>query len=65
MAEFIRFYIGNAPQLVAEVGYIPLPAEVYRLAQGRFENRKIGSVFGGTGSKVGVTLASLLSSESR
>ena len=63
--EFIRFYLDNAPQLVREVGYIPLPSDVYRLAVSRFENRKIGSIFEGKGSKVGVTLASLLSTETQ
>ncbi len=62
--EFIRFYLDNATDLVREVGYIPLPEEVYRLVGNRFDSRTVGSVFTG-GSKVGVTLASLLSSESR
>jgi phosphate transport system substrate-binding protein len=28
--EFVRFYLQNAPKLVPEVGYIPLPEEEYR-----------------------------------
>mgnify|MGYP000346426422 CR=1 FL=1 len=28
--EFVRFYLQNAPRLVPEVGYIPLPEEEYR-----------------------------------
>ena len=61
--EFVRFYLNEATDLVREVGYIPLPSEVYRLALNRFEALKIGSIFGASGSKVGVTLASLLNSE--
>jgi len=62
---FVRFYLENAPELVQEVGYIPLPKEVYQLALQRFETRKTGSVFAGGGSKVGVSLVHVLSSESR
>ena len=64
MQEFVRFYLQNAGKLAAEVGYISLPDGVYQLALRRFESKTTGSVFGG-GSKVGVTLASLLSAESR
>jgi len=62
--EFIRFYMQNAPQLVSEVGYIPLPSDVYRLAAGRFESRRVGTLFRGGPMKPGMTLASLLRSES-
>jgi phosphate transport system substrate-binding protein len=61
--EFVKFYLANAPQLVKEVGYIPLPADVYRLAQSRFDRRVVGSVFGGTGSHVGVKLTELMKRE--
>ncbi len=44
---FVRFYLENAQALVTEVGYVPLPDEVYRLALERFENRVTGSVFAG------------------
>lgn len=45
MKEFVRFYLANAPQLVKEVGYVPLPTEVYALALNRFLNKKTGSIF--------------------
>jgi phosphate transport system substrate-binding protein len=48
---------------VREVGYIPLPEAVIRLAQARFQNRKLGSIYGGAGSQVGVTLEDLLKAE--
>jgi phosphate transport system substrate-binding protein len=60
---FMKFYLQNAPKLVSEVGYIALPAKVYGLALNRFERRTTGSVFGGAGSRVGVTVESLLAAE--
>lgn len=44
---FVRFYLENAPDLVSEVGYVPLAESVYLLALERFENRVTGSVFAG------------------
>lgn len=61
--SFVKFYLENAPELVREVGYISLPGEVYRLAAGRFEDRVHGTVF--AKAKPGMTLAGLLSAESR
>jgi phosphate transport system substrate-binding protein len=43
--EFVRFYLDSAPALVAEVGYVPLPDDVYELARRRFEERVTGSVY--------------------
>lgn len=43
--QFVRFYLENAPKLVAEVGYVPLPDSVYKLALERFEAGKTGSIF--------------------
>ncbi len=57
---FVRFYLGAGSTLVNEVGYIALPADVYRLAIERFEARTTGSLFAGAGSQVGVTIADLL-----
>ncbi len=45
--KFVEFYLKNAPELVAEVGYIPLPKEAYEAALERFNKRITGSVFGG------------------
>ncbi|MGD2136445.1 MAG: PstS family phosphate ABC transporter substrate-binding protein [Gemmatimonadales bacterium] len=42
---FVRFYLENAPTLVSEVGYVPLPDRVYELALERFEAGVTGSVF--------------------
>lgn len=60
---FIKFYMGQGPALVSEVGYIPLPAEAYKLGQSRFDKRVAGSMFGGKGSQVGVTITDLLKKE--
>jgi len=48
---------------VGEVGYIPLPERAYALAGQRLERRLPGSVFGGSGSRVGVTVEALLAAE--
>lgn len=63
--EFVRFYLKEAGSLVKEVGYIRLPDRAYALALKRFEQQKTGSVFGGQGSKIGVTIESLLESETK
>jgi phosphate transport system substrate-binding protein len=60
---FINFYLGHATELTKEVGYIPLPAEAYKLAQTRYDKRLTGSLFGGKGSQVGVTIVDLLKKE--
>lgn len=60
VAAFVRFYLENAPTLVAEVGYVPLPDRVYQLALERFEQRATGSLFT-SGHRVGMSLEDLLS----
>jgi phosphate transport system substrate-binding protein len=65
IADLVKFYLTAGRELVNEVGYIPLPDAVYELVLKRVETRTVGSVFGGKGSQVGVTLESLLSVESR
>jgi phosphate transport system substrate-binding protein len=50
---------------VREVGYIPLSDAAYDLAVTRVEKRVTGSVFGGKGSQVGVSLESLLAAEAK
>jgi len=60
---FVRFYLTQAKKLVEQVGYVPLPDQVYSLALERFEQGRTGSVFGGKGPQVGVKLEDLLQSE--
>jgi len=63
--DFIAFYLTAGRPLVREVGYIALSDKIYELAMKRFEKRKIGSIFGGKGSQVGVTLEALLRAEEK
>jgi phosphate transport system substrate-binding protein len=49
----------HASTLVKEVGYVPLPDEVYALAYKKFLNKKTGSMFVNT-STVGANLEKLL-----
>ena len=60
----MRFYLGEEGQaLVKEVGYVPLPKSAYELGLKRFTAGKVGSVFAGAGSQVGVTVEQLLARE--
>lgn len=60
---FMDFYLDQAAELSAEVGYIPLPPSAKELVIRRFDDRVVGSVFGGGGSRVGVTVEELLRAE--
>lgn len=57
--EFVQFYLENAPALVKEVGYVPLPGEVYKLSHQRFLVKKTGSMFANK-STVGADLVKLM-----
>lgn len=57
--EFVSFYLENAPTLVKEVGYVPLPDEVYKFSYLRFLQKKTGSVFTNK-STVGADLLKLM-----
>jgi phosphate transport system substrate-binding protein len=60
VAKFVEFYLTpkNATELVAEVGYVPLPEDAIKVFGERFANREIGTGF--TGSKVGISVADLM-----
>ena len=58
--KFVDFYISHAAGLVREVGYIPLPDSTYQLVAKRFQGRVAGSVFAGSGSRIGATVEDLL-----
>lgn len=62
--EFVEFYLKNAPKLVKEVKYIPLPAKAYDLAMKRFKRKKTGSMFGGE-PEVGMKIEDLLKREEK
>jgi phosphate transport system substrate-binding protein len=61
--QFLTFYLDNAERLAKEVHYIPLPTKAYDLAKGRAKKRVTGSLFGGKGSQVGVSIEALLERE--
>ncbi|HWK59682.1 MAG TPA: PstS family phosphate ABC transporter substrate-binding protein [Parapedobacter sp.] len=60
--DFLRFYIANAAPLAAEVGYVPLSEEIYRLCLLRVEKRLSGSMFENR-SVVGANLGQLLTED--
>ncbi len=62
--EFVQFYLKNAPTLIKQVRYIPLPAKAYKLAEERFAKGKTGSMFEGE-AEVGLTIEELLAREAK
>jgi phosphate transport system substrate-binding protein len=60
VVAFAEFYLHEAAKLSAEVGYIPLPPRAYELATARLTARTAGSVFGGHGSQIGVSVEAVL-----
>lgn len=62
--EFVEFYLKNAPSLVREVKYVPLPTQAYTQIGNNFAKKKVGTVFGGT-AEVGVKIEDLVKRESK
>lgn len=60
--KFVDYYLSNASVFSKEVGYIPLPEEVYKLAKERFKKQITGTLFGGK-AEIGMTLEELLKIE--
>jgi phosphate transport system substrate-binding protein len=60
--EFVEFYLKNAPKLVKEVKYVPLPDKVYALGASRVKSGKLGTAFAGH-ADVGVTIEDLMKRE--
>ena len=56
---FVNYYLANAPKLVQEVKYVPLPAEDYTAVTAHFKALKAGTGFNGT-PEVGVKITDLL-----
>ncbi len=56
---FVNFYLENAPELVKEVKYVPLPADDYAAVKAHYKALKPGSGFNGT-PEVGVKIKDLL-----
>jgi phosphate transport system substrate-binding protein len=62
--EFVEFYLKNAPKLVKEVKYVPLPDTAYKMALDNFSKRKLGTGFGGV-PEVGVSVEELMQREGK
>jgi phosphate transport system substrate-binding protein len=62
--QFVQFMMTKGGPLVSEVGYLPLPQSAYDLAWKHFNDKKLGTVFGGH-PKVGVTVEQLLAMEAK
>jgi phosphate transport system substrate-binding protein len=62
--EFVEYYMSNAPTLVKQVKYVPLPAKAYAMASDHFRIGRTGTVFGGK-SEVGITIEELLKREAK
>jgi phosphate transport system substrate-binding protein len=62
--DFIQFYLTEGADLAKEVGYVPLPEKAYQLALKHFNDKKMGTVFGGI-PEVGVTIENLLAREAK
>lgn len=56
---FVNFYLENAPKLVAEVKYVPLPSEDYTAVKEHFKAMKPGTGFGGK-NEVGIKVKDLI-----
>jgi len=64
VASFMNFYLERGWKLVGQVGYVSLPVNAYALDMARVSARTTGSLFGGQGSQIGISVADLLQRES-
>jgi len=62
--RFVEFYLAQAPSLVPQVKYVPLPPQAYELAMSHFRNGKIGTAFQGV-STIGLKIEDLLRREAK
>ena len=62
--RFVEFYVMQAPTLVPQVKYVPLPREAYELALTHFKNGKLGTAFQGS-STIGLKIEDLLRREAK
>ena len=62
--RFVDFYLAQAPILVPQVKYVPLPRGAYELAVAHFKNGKLGTAFQGI-STVGLKIEDLLQREAK
>jgi phosphate transport system substrate-binding protein len=62
--EFVEFYLKNAPILVKQVKYVPLPQSVYTTGAEHLKKGKVGTMFGGE-AEVGVKIEDLMKREAK
>jgi phosphate transport system substrate-binding protein len=62
--QFAEFYMRNAPKLVKEVKYVPLPARAYEYNLTALQKGRTGTKMGGE-NKVGLTIDQLMSLEAK
>jgi phosphate transport system substrate-binding protein len=62
--RFVEFYLVQAPTLVPQVKYIPLPASAYDLALTHFRSGKLGTAFQGI-STIGLRIEDVLRREAK
>ena len=62
--EFVEFYLKNAPTLVKQVKYVPLPQSIYTTGAEHLKKGKIGTMFGGE-AEVGVKIEDLMKREAK
>ncbi len=59
LRQFVEFYLEKAPEIIPEVGYIPLPEEAYHIDKVTFHKGEVGTVFEGK-SQFDLTIPELL-----
>ncbi|MFM2310954.1 MAG: phosphate binding protein [Cyanobacteriota bacterium] len=64
LREFIDFYLAQGPELVTEVGYVPLPEEAYHINEITFHTGEVGTVFEGN-FQFNLTISELLRKQAR
>ena len=64
LRQLIDFYLERAPELVSEVGYVPLPEEAYNIDKVTFHKGEVGTVFEGK-SQFNLTIPELLRKQAR
>ena len=61
---FAEYYMKQAPKLVTEVKYVPLPAKAYEYNLAALQKGRIGTKMGGE-NKVGLTIEQLMTLEAK
>lgn len=64
LVRFTEFFLKNAPKVVSQVGYVPLPAEAYEINKVTFYRGEVGTVFDGQ-AQFNVTIPELLRKQAR